>query len=210
MKEVRTFNPPEEPGGAWSMLAETDLRTTETKFTIGQEFTMDYGRNMDDGIMYVTVTKPEPHILKFNSEEKLKGWTFEANFTFSPLGIKSDQYFITKDVLMTKYYERMNKDQWEAEKKLEKAENPFGESGDDAFGHDDDFGDFMEDDDNGRSLNENSYEDLRYKEEEITTESTREWELVQSNVDITDEDEDKYYSGDDQEYEEEEEDWTDW
>ena len=62
------------------------MRTTETKFTIGQEFTMGYGRNMDDGIMYVTVTKPEPHILKFNSEEKLKGWTFEANFTFSPLG----------------------------------------------------------------------------------------------------------------------------
>ena len=111
---------------------------------------------------------------------------------------------------MTKYYERMNKDQWEAEKKLEEAENPFGESEDDAFGHDDDFGDFMEDDDNGRSLDENSYEEIRYREEEITTESSREWELVQSNVDITDEDEDKYYSGDDQEYEEEEEDWTDW
>ena len=109
---------------------------------------------------------------------------------------------------MTKYYERMNKDQWEAEKQLEEAENPFGESEDDAFGHDDEFGDFMEED-NGdeRSLAEKTYE-----VEETTTESYREWELpiTQSFEDIADENEDKYYSGDDQEYEEEEEDWTDW
>merc|ERR1719507_1469405 len=113
---------------------------------------MGYGRNEDDGVMYVTVTKPEPHVLMFNSEERLKGWTFESNYTFSPLGIKFEAYFITKDVLMTKYYERMNKDQWEAEKQEEEADNPFGESEDDAFGHDDDFGDFMEDDNvDGRS-----------------------------------------------------------
>ena len=111
---------------------------------------------------------------------------------------------------MTKYYERMNKDQWEAEKQLEEAENPFGESEDDAFGHDDDFGDFMEEDnDNGdeRFLAEETYDVA----ETTTAEYLREWELpiTQSNVDITDEYEDKYYSSDDQEYKEEE-DWTDW
>ena len=63
-----------------------DLGTRETKFTIGEEFTRGYGRNMDDGIMYVTVTKPEPHIIMFNAEERMKGWRFETNYTFSPLG----------------------------------------------------------------------------------------------------------------------------
>ena len=63
-----------------------DLGTRETKFRIGEEFTRGYGRNMDDGIMYVTVTKPEPHIIMFNAEEKMKGWRFETNYTFSPLG----------------------------------------------------------------------------------------------------------------------------
>ena len=41
---------------------------------------------MDDGIMYITATNPEPHILMYRSEERLKGWSFETNQSFSPLG----------------------------------------------------------------------------------------------------------------------------
>ena len=69
-----------------------DLGTRETKFRIGEEFTRGYGRNMDDGIMYVTVTTPEPHIIMFNAEERMKGWSFETNYTFSPLGKSVPQY----------------------------------------------------------------------------------------------------------------------
>ena len=59
-----------------------------------------------------------------------------------------DAYFITEDVRLTKYYERTNKEEWEAEKSRQEAENPFGDSADDVFAHDDDFMDdgWMDDD----------------------------------------------------------------
>ena len=140
-------------------------------------------------------------------------------------GIKCEAYFVTKDVLLTKYYERTNREQWEAEKQQEEAENPFGDSEDDAFGHDDDFGDFMEDDSvDDRPLDENTYEmEARNKE---TMEDTRPDSVDHQapyNEDIADEqevedpwkseeyvyDDNEYFTGDDQEYEEEEDDWTD-
>ena len=58
-----------------------------------------------------------------------------------------DRYFITKDVRMKKFFERMNKEEWEEEKRRREAENPFAEEGDDGFSHDDDFGGFMEESD---------------------------------------------------------------
>ena len=80
-------------------------------------------------------------------------------------GIKCEAYFITKDVHLTKYYERTNREQWEAEKQQEEADNPFGDSADDAFGHDDGddddgFGDFMEDDSDEGNLSELDVENM--------------------------------------------------
>ena len=126
-------------------------------------------------------------------------------------GIKCEAYFITKDVLLTKYYERTNREEWEAEKQREEAENPFGNGADDAFGHDDDFGDFMEDDsDDDRPLLEKN----PYEMEETRAESKDYQDVsVEQDVDILWENEgydDEYVSGDDQEYEEDEDDWNDW
>ena len=126
-------------------------------------------------------------------------------------GIKCEAYFITKDVLLTKYYERTNREEWEAEKQREEAENPFGDGADDAFGHDDDFGDFMEDDsDDDRPLLEKN----PYEMEETRAESKDYQDVsVEQDVDILWENEgydDEYVSGDDQEYEEDEDDWNDW
>ena len=128
-----------------------------------------------------------------------------------PLGIKCEAYFITKDVLLTKYYERTNREQWEAEKQQEEAENPFGDSADDAFGHDDvddGFGDFMDDDVD---------EDRPPYEEEARADSVDYDEDVSDDqdFDILQESEeykygDKYNDSDDQEYEDDEDDWTDW
>ena len=67
-----------------------------------------------------------------------------------------ERYFITKDVRMKKYFERMNKEEWEEEKRRREAENPFAEEDDDGFSHDDDFGDFMEESNSGLEVVEES------------------------------------------------------
>ena len=136
-------------------------------------------------------------------------------------GIKCEAYFITKDVLLTKYYERTNREEWEAEKQREEAENPFGDSADDAFGHDDDddgFGDFMEDDsdDDDRPLLEKDpyeMEETRAESKDYQVSYSEDVAEEQDEVDILWENEgydDGYLSSDDQEYEEDEDDWNDW
>ena len=49
---------------------------------------------------------------------------------------------------MKKFFKRVNREEWEEEKRKKAAENPFGhgdEDGDDPFKHDDSFEGFMED-----------------------------------------------------------------
>ena len=141
-------------------------------------------------------------------------------------GIKCEAYFITKDVHLTKYYERTNREQWEAEKQQEEADNPFGDSADDAFGHDDGddddgFGDFMEDDsdDDDRPLVEDPYEMEETRDESVDYRAPYNEDVADEQAVDTawesDEYDDEYFSGDesdDQEYEEDEdeEDWNDW
>ena len=43
-------------------------------------------KNIISGVMYLTFTNPEPNVLRFDTEERVKGWTFESNLTFSPMG----------------------------------------------------------------------------------------------------------------------------
>ena len=38
------------------------------------------------GVMYLTFTNPVPNVLHFVTEERVKGWQFESNLTFSPMG----------------------------------------------------------------------------------------------------------------------------
>ena len=38
------------------------------------------------GVMYLTFTNPEPNVLNFVTEERVRGWQFESNLTFSPMG----------------------------------------------------------------------------------------------------------------------------
>jgi len=214
MSEVKTVEPPDDPTGEWSITTETDLGARETRFRLGEEFTRGYGRNMDDGIMYITATNPEPHILMYRSEERLKGWSFETNQSFSPLGMKMDAYFITEDVRLTKYYERTNKEEWEAEKSRQEAENPFGDSADDVFAHDDDFMDdgWMDDDadDEDRSPYESRDEFREQTTEWLDYQTSQSGEEFSSPWENGEDDEDGYFSGDDQEYEEaQEDDWMD-
>ena len=59
-----------------------------------------------------------------------------------------ERHFITKDVSMKKFFKRVNREEWEEEKRKKAAENPFeysDEDGDDPFEHDDGFEGFMED-----------------------------------------------------------------
>ena len=59
-----------------------------------------------------------------------------------------ERHFITKDVRMKKFFKRVNREEWEEEKRRKAAENPFGhgdEDSDDPFKHDDGFEGFMED-----------------------------------------------------------------
>ena len=43
-------------------------------------------KNVISGVMYLTFTNPEPNMLRFVTEERRKGWKFESNLTFSPMG----------------------------------------------------------------------------------------------------------------------------
>ena len=43
-------------------------------------------KNVISGVMYLTFTNPEPNMLRFVTEERRKGWEFESNLTFSPMG----------------------------------------------------------------------------------------------------------------------------
>ena len=38
------------------------------------------------GVMYLTFTNPTPNVLNFVTEERVRGWQFESNLTFSPMG----------------------------------------------------------------------------------------------------------------------------
>ena len=131
-----------------------------------------------------------------------------------------EAYFITKDVHLTKYYERMDKEEWEAEKSRQEADNPFGNSDDDVFDHDDDFNmdGFMDDDDDkDRSLYESRDEFMEQTTESLDYQTTHREEIAgeefNSPWEYEEDDEGGYFSGDDQEYEEfeetQEDDWMD-
>ena len=54
------------------------------KLTIAENCRMM--KNVISGVMYLTFTNPEPNMLRFVTEERRKGWKFESNLTFSPVG----------------------------------------------------------------------------------------------------------------------------
>merc|ERR1712037_575972 len=110
-------------------------------------------KNVISGVMYLTFTNPEPNMLRFVTEERRKGWEFESNLTFSPMGFMEERHFITKGVKMKKFFKRTNREEWEEEKRRKEAENPFGGDDDeDAFAHDDDFESFMDEGDDGSDV----------------------------------------------------------
>jgi hypothetical protein len=41
-----------------------------------------------------------------SSDEREKGWKFQFDLIFSPLGLTNQRYFITKNVAMKKFYRR--------------------------------------------------------------------------------------------------------
>lgn len=75
-------------------------------FKLGEEFTVEWGRN--DGIMHSTCNfKIDEHTLVCDSEEKVKGWHFEDKMIFSKLGMINEKYFKEEDIRAKKYYEKV-------------------------------------------------------------------------------------------------------
>jgi len=92
--------------GHIEMTTTTDWVTRKIKFQLNQDFKIHYGTGAGRGILQNHCSRPSHNVIHCSSDEREKGWKFQFDLIFSPLGLTNQRYFITKNVAMKKFYRR--------------------------------------------------------------------------------------------------------
>ena len=85
------------------------LQTIDDTFTLGEEYTISYFLNQ--GIMHMLCSQPQPNVLHFHSYEPAQGWNITSEMKFSKGGMTNTQTYLNENTAAKKFYTRKEETQ---------------------------------------------------------------------------------------------------